>query len=112
MIVATRTIFIQVDGRKQPVVIDIYPPEQGDRSWNCSYRIDWPEKPRIAMAHGQDGVQALLIAMQKIGIELYSSSYHLAGNLMLERPGSGYGFPVPRTMRDMLVGDDATDDAP
>ncbi|MDB5588091.1 hypothetical protein ABIB57_000868 [Devosia sp. UYZn731] len=64
------------------------------------------------MAHGQDGVQALLIAMQKIGIELYSSSYHRAGNLMLDRPGSGYGFPVPPIMRDLLVGNDAIDDAP
>jgi hypothetical protein len=26
---------------------------------------------------------------------------------MFEEPGAGYGFPVPATMRDLLVGEDA-----
>jgi hypothetical protein len=38
---------------------------------------------------------------------LYSSSYHRSGKLMFGAPGSGYGFPVATTMRDLLQGDDA-----
>ncbi len=58
-------------------------------------------------AWGVDGIQALLVAFSMIGAELYSSSYHHAGKLMLEAPGKGYGFPVPSSLRHLLEGDDA-----
>ena len=54
-----------------------------------------------------DSVQALLLALQAIGAELYRSEHHLSGRLLWEKEGGGYGFPVPRNIRDLLVGDDA-----
>ena len=42
-----------------------------------------------------------------IGADIYSSSYHKSGKLMLEAPGKGYGFPVVSSLRDLLEGDDA-----
>jgi len=42
-----------------------------------------------------------------IGADVYSSSYHKSGRLMLEAPGKGYGFPVVSSLRHMLEGDDA-----
>ena len=52
-------------------------------------------------------MQALIIAIKMIGADLYSSSYHRSGKLMFGVPGSGYGFPVVTTMRDLLQGEDA-----
>jgi hypothetical protein len=52
-------------------------------------------------------MQALVIALKMIGADLYSSSYHKSGKLILDSPGRGYGFPVVTTMRDLLEGDDA-----
>jgi hypothetical protein len=55
---------------------------------------------------GVDSVQSLLLAFQMIGADLYTSSYHKSGRLMFDEPGQGYGFPVPNSLRDLLIGDD------
>ncbi|OYW33318.1 MAG: hypothetical protein B7Y12_20930 [Rhizobiales bacterium 24-66-13] len=59
------------------------------------------------VAHGFDSVQALVIAMQMIAADIYTSSYHEAGQLLFRPDWKGYGFPVTHNMRDMLTGDDA-----
>lgn len=55
---------------------------------------------------GADAMQALVIALQTVGAELYTSAYHTSGALYRERPGGGYGFPVTSGLRDLLEGDD------
>ena len=55
---------------------------------------------------GVDSAQALVLALQMIGAEIYSSDYHKSGNLFWERHGDGYGFPVVPTLRDLLRGSD------
>ncbi len=57
---------------------------------------------------GSDAVQALLIALQMIGSEIYASAHHAAGRLVWLEPGHGYGFPVSNNVRDLLIGDDKT----
>ena len=57
-------------------------------------------------AVGIDAIQSLQLALRMIGTELYASEYHKAGRLVWLKPGSGYGFPVPNIIRDMLVGED------
>ena len=52
-------------------------------------------------------MQALYLALQVIGAELYTSDAHRAGELVWQQEGRGYGFPVPRGMEDLLIGDDA-----
>jgi hypothetical protein len=51
-------------------------------------------------------MQAVLLALQMIGAVLYTSDYHKSGKLFWEKPGRGYGFPVPSNLQDMLIGDD------
>ena len=51
-------------------------------------------------------IQSIILALQMIGIDIYSSNYHKAGQLSLERQDGGYGFPVPYNTRDLLEGDD------
>ncbi|MBN4092772.1 MULTISPECIES: hypothetical protein [Methylobacterium] len=46
--------------------------------------------------------------MQKIGLDLYVSAANKAGVLIWEKPGDGYGFPIPKNGRDLLVGADTT----
>jgi hypothetical protein len=82
-------------------------PEEISGAWSCRYEIGWPHEARVHAASGVDSVQALHIALQLMGCEIYVSDYHRSGQLMLEPDAPGYGFPVPRTMRDVLVGDDA-----
>ena len=61
---------------------------------------------RASRAYGVDGVQALRLTLEMIGAELYSSPYHATGQLYFEKPGDGYGFPVPSNLRDLLIGQD------
>lgn len=49
---------------------------------------------------------ALELAMKMVGIHLYTSEPHEDGRLIGEKPGGGYGFPLTKNMRDLLVGDD------
>ena len=107
MIVATRTLFLTSDGKSQPFDVRIYQPEPQGRAWACNYEIDWPGKKRASSGFGVDSVQAILSTMLKIGLELYSSDQHSAGTLVFDKSGNGYGFPVPKELRGLLVGDDA-----
>ena|SRR5438128_729770 len=89
------------------VPVRVFAPQQDVRSWSCRYEILWPDGKRTADAHGVDSTQALLLALQMIGAELYTSDHHKAGCLMWNKPGHGYGFPVTPNLRDQLIGDDA-----
>ncbi|MEO6013856.1 MAG: hypothetical protein ABIQ30_09775 [Devosia sp.] len=88
------------------VPIDISAPEYRDGAWICDFAIGWPGEPDRSHAAGADSVQALYLALQKIAVCLYSSEYHQSGRLYLERPGYGYGFPLPLGSRANAVGGD------
>jgi hypothetical protein len=62
----------------------------------------------VFRAYGQDAFQAIHLAMQAIGTELYTSDNPKAGRLVLDVKGGGCGFPVARTLRDLLEVDDVT----
>ena len=52
-------------------------------------------------------MQALVIAMQMVSAELYTSEPGKAGELFFENPGTGFGFPVTPSMGDLLTEEDA-----
>jgi hypothetical protein len=107
MVIATRLLKIRNATSEHPVQIRISAPEQKDIAWSCGYEIDWPEGVEKRAAWGADSAQAVLLAFQMIGADLYTSSYHKAGKLVFGAPDAGYGFPVPSSLRPFLVGDDA-----
>lgn len=109
MQIAERILKLDVGGDTIPIGVRIFAPQQieNERTWSCAYEIDWPKGLRKSAGFGIDGVQAILIAMQKIGAKIYTSDYHTSGQLYLDTPGNGYGFPVTSNIRDLLVGDDA-----
>ena len=106
MIIAARNLMSRSSLDERQIDVSIYAPELVDGTWICRYKIDWPTQKRESFAAGVDSVQALCLALQKIGMELYVIPYHLSGDLRWEKFGDGYGFPVPKNGRDMLVGAD------
>ena len=90
-----------------PVPITIDTPRQGERDWSCAYEIGWPDGSRHGFGYGIDATQAMLLALKAVGTDLYTSDYHRSGRLRWVEPGDGYGYPVPKNIRDLLVGNDA-----
>jgi hypothetical protein len=107
MMIASRTLTLKSSDRDVAILIAIFVPKHEGDAWSCNYEIDWPEGKETMTAWGFDSVQALVVALQMIGADVYASSYHKSGKLMLDAPGKGYGFPVVSSLRDMLEGDDA-----
>ena len=106
MIIATRLLTLRDRGANREIPIHIHAPEQSKVDWICRFEIGWPGGKAERWGAGIDAVQALLSALQMIGAELYASDQHKSGVLTWLSPGRGYGFPVPQTTRDLLVGDD------
>jgi hypothetical protein len=107
MMIASRILTLKEGDRDIAITVGIFAPKHDGDAWSCTYEIDWPEGQQSMTAWGFDSVQALVVALQMIGADVYSSSYHKSGRLMLEAPGKGYGFPVVSSLRDLLEGDDA-----
>ena len=105
--IATRTLTWRDGERDVPVEIRIYEPErEGEGAWACRFEVDWQKGMRGMAGHSVDAVQALVHAVNMIGVQLYTSEYHETGNLFWHEPGSGYGFPVSPGVRDLFEGDD------
>jgi hypothetical protein len=106
MIIATRHLVLRDKDRDIEIPVRIHAPERSEVGWICRFEIEWPEGRVERWGSGNDAMQALLIAMQMIGTQIYTSHHHEAGRLEWLSPGLGYGFPVPNNVRDLLVGDD------
>lgn len=104
--IAKRTLKLKRDHDVFEIAVRVYAPEGEGRIWSCRYEIDWPEGTHMMDVSGVDSIQSLLLAFQMIGADLYTSSYHKSGRLMFDEPGQGYGFPVPNSLRDLLIGHD------
>lgn len=108
MEIASRTLTLHREGTEVEIPISLFcPRQQGKGAWSCRYEIGWPEGSKAKDIWGIDSFQAIILALRAIGTDLYASSYHQAGQLYFENPGTGFGFPVPNTLRDLLTGDDA-----
>lgn len=106
MIIATRTLVLRDQGHNSPIPIRLHAPEKMEGDWICRFEIEWPDGRAERWGAGIDAVQALLIAVQMIGAEIHASRHHQSGQLAWLAPGRGYGFPVAKNIRDLLVGDD------
>jgi hypothetical protein len=88
------------------VPVRLFQPENDEGMWICRCEIDWPSQKRSHFAGSADSFQALILALQMIGAEIYASAYHKAGSLKWFERYRGYGFPVGCNLRDLLIGDD------
>jgi hypothetical protein len=108
MVIGTRLFHVVTNGARIPVEVRLFQPQTDGRGWHCRYEIDWPDVPRASEAWGADALQAIELTLQKIGIEFYTSPWHEAGQIEWTGQGGGYGFPLPRNARDLLIGNDKT----
>jgi hypothetical protein len=106
VVIASRTLTMEVDGRDVAVPVTLYAPVDKTDHWCCEFEIGWPDEPKLGKGNGIDAVQALLIALQLVGIALYTSEVHKSGNLKWDEPGGGYGFPLGHGVRDLCQGRD------
>ena len=105
--IANRTLKLDTQSGTVDVPVRLFSPEKTEGAWRCRFEIEWPDGRDVRAASGRDAVQALVAALQMIGVSLYTSEAHAEGLLWFEEPGDGYGFPIVPSMRDMLVGHDA-----
>jgi len=108
MLIATRVLTLRGADGDTEIPVRLHAPQEKQDHWSCEVEIGWPEGGLTRTASGEDSVQALELAMKMIGALVYTSDHHKSGNLMWLEPGKGYGFPVPNSIRDLLVGDDKT----
>ena len=107
MIVGRRILTVLAPAGERPVEIRLYAAEPVGPEWDCRYEIDWSDGVARSHTQGNDALHALHLAMQKIGMDLYMSRYHQERTMWWIKPWVGYGFPLPKDARDLLIGDDA-----
>lgn len=101
-----RRLQVRLDVGIRPVDVTISNPSERNGSWLCRYDIGWPDGSRGDEIWGADALQAIYLCLQAVALTLYASDYHRTGSLYWQRPGDGYGFPMPKAGRMDLVGDD------
>jgi hypothetical protein len=106
MLAGARTLTIDTSSGPVPVEIRLYLPEPYDTMFHARYEIDWPEGMVKSHGVGNDAIAALHGAIEKIGTELYLSKPHHDRTLWWLKPWLGYGFPLPKGARDLLIGHD------
>lgn len=107
MVICERTLKLSQDHDYRLVIVRLFSPTQLDEAWSCRWEIHWPDRLRSGEAFGHDGMQAVVLGLQAIGSEIYASDEHESGRLSWSEGRLGYGFPVPRIIRGLLIGDDA-----
>lgn len=103
-IIATRTLQLSEEkgvSESVPVVVEIYEPQSGEAEYEyfCWYKICGLGDERLKRCVGVDAVQALLVALVRIGSDLYSRDETKAGRLTWNQD-ENLGIPVP--FRDAL----------
>lgn len=95
--------FILTTGKKVTVVIGKPEKFPDSDDYYCPYQITGIGNEKIRYAGGIDAVQALLLALNMIGADLYTSKEAKKGLLRWKGGDKGeLGFPVPDILRDLI----------
>jgi hypothetical protein len=92
--IATRVLIYRDEAGEKQIPIRLFAPEREDNHWISRFEIRWPEETLYRYGAGQDSVQALVHALMMIGVILYASDAHKAGNLGWEKLEMVLVFPL------------------
>ena len=95
-VVAERVLILAPDGLVTARIgLPFTPPDYPNESW-CPWQIEGLGDGRVRAAVGIDSVQALWLAFQRVGSELYMTEEYASGRLMaFPNDAKGdLGFPV------------------
>ena len=106
MIIAHCHLIVGSPSGEAPVPVRVFQPERDGEAWTCRYEIEWPSEKWSRFAAGVDSMQALILALEKIGTEICTSSYHQSKSIKRLGYPLGYGFPLPPNVRDKLTPDE------
>jgi hypothetical protein len=70
----------ELDGGELPVRFFV-PSKASGGEFQCRYVIGWPDQAVGGYACGEDGIQALMLAMRKVHSDLIESDAYKAGHL-------------------------------
>lgn len=100
-VIASRTLRARTQLDRVTVSIGAPKPYPDGKDFYCPFRIEGLGDDRVKYAGGVDSIQALQLAMQRIGVELYASPR--APDLRWIDPDDlDLGFPVPDNLSDMV----------
>ncbi len=103
-IIATRELIL-IDGKKVSVIIGKPEKFPDSDDYYCPYQIMGIGRESVRYAGGIDSVQALILTLNMIGSDLYTSKEAKAGILRWVGGERGdLGFPVPEVLRDLKGG--------
>ncbi|HOZ28375.1 MAG TPA: hypothetical protein PLH23_03995 [Hyphomonadaceae bacterium] len=99
-VVASRTLTVS-GATSREVVVELHQPAPDGNDYRCTFRIRGLEAGDIrSYAMGVDQIQALMLALQGIGVRLYTSDEGKAGQLSyLGHPN--LDFPLPDGVQDL-----------
>lgn len=100
-IIATRELILS-DGKEVSVIIGKPEKFPDSDDYYCPYQVIGIGKGNVRYAGGIDSVQALLLTLNMIGADLYTSKEAKAGILSWKGGAKGdLGFPLPEVLRDL-----------
>ncbi len=101
--IIARRDFELVDGNSVNVLVgvpDRFPDSEHD--YYCPYQILGLQDERVRYAAGIDSIQAIMLALERIGIDLYTSEEYKDGRLKSQSHKKGdLGFPLPDGLSDI-----------
>ncbi len=105
-VIATRELTLD-EAQKVTILIgkpQVLPSDKDWEDWYCPYQNLGLGDDRVRCGYGIDPVQAIFLALQMIGAELYCSEEYEAGRLRWEcgTVKGDLGLPVPDNIRDVL----------
>lgn len=95
---------LELDGKPDvSIVLGKPEPFPDGNGFYCPYQISGIGKQAMQYAGGEDSVQAIILALKKIGADLYTSPEAKAGRLTWDcgTTKGDLGFPVPDSIRDL-----------
>lgn len=91
--IIARRLYTLTGAADADVAVEIARPVPDQSDYRCDYTIHWPGAQERGHATGVDEIQALLLALRKVAIDLRLSEYAKSGRLSWLGNRDNLGLP-------------------